>query len=165
MIFVTIGTSEPFDRLIDAFDGFPGEEPVRIQCGTSTSRPDRAELVDYLPFDELLETMKSARIVVTHAGVGSILASLTAGKRPIVVPRRRTFGEAIDDHQVALGQRLGEAGLVTYVDDPASLLATVERAKEEVSGTRTDGRLAEEIRDYLDLHIGCQSRPLPARAR
>ena len=50
--------------------------------------------------------IRDARVVVTHAGVGSAMVSLANGKRPVVVPRRKSFAEAVDDHQLQLGRRL-----------------------------------------------------------
>ena len=52
------------------------------------------------PFDELVEHVRRARVVVSHAGVGSVLTALANGKRPVVVPRLHRFGEAVDDHQL-----------------------------------------------------------------
>ena len=78
-----------------------------------------------LPYDELAETMRAARVVVCHAGVGSILTALTNGKRPVTVPRLARLGEAVDDHQLPFARRLAEAGLVTLVEDPAELASAV----------------------------------------
>jgi len=165
MIFVTIGTSEPFDRLIEAVGRIPGDETVRVQCGTSTARPPRAEYVDYLPFEGLLEELRAARVVVTHAGVGSILTALTAGKRPIVVPRRSSHGEAIDDHQLTLARRLDEIGLVELVEDPSALVERIATAGEGGAAITTDGRLAADLGTYLRLQVGRARAPIPARAR
>ena len=70
-------------------------------------------------------------MVVTHAGVGSILVAGANGKRPVVVPRLRRFGEAVDDHQLALAQKLEEIGLVVLVDDPSGLATVLADPPEE----------------------------------
>ena len=127
MIFVTIGTTEPFDRLLRALGSLTEQELV-VQCGDSRARPDRATCVDYVSFDELVGYMRAATVVVSHAGVGTIMAAVREGKRPIVVPRRSIFGEAVDDHQVELARRLDELGLVTCVEDPSALAAAIGSA-------------------------------------
>jgi UDP-N-acetylglucosamine transferase subunit ALG13 len=130
MILVTVGTSEtPFDRLLQAFDVVdrPDEELV-VQHGPSSVRPRGASCVDFLPFDQLVDAIRRARLVVTHAGVGSIMTTLANGKRPIVVPRLRRFDEAVDDHQLALGRRLAESGLVVLVESAENVLARLDAA-------------------------------------
>ena len=134
MIFVTVGTNEaPFDRLVTVFEGYAADrghptEEVLLQHGASQLRPAGATCVEFLPFDELVEAIRRARVVVMHAGVGSIMTALANGKRPIVVPRLRRYVEAVDDHQLDLGRRLDESGLVTLVEDPEDVRAALATA-------------------------------------
>jgi UDP-N-acetylglucosamine transferase subunit ALG13 len=126
VILVTLGTLHfPFDRLLRALDDLPQDEELIVQCRAPGPLPARARSVPDLPFDELAETMRAARVVVCHAGVGSILTAVANGKRPVTVPRLVRFGEAVDDHQLAFARRLAEAGLVTLVEDPAELARAV----------------------------------------
>jgi UDP-N-acetylglucosamine transferase subunit ALG13 len=126
MIVVTTGTNEwAFDRLVRAAAGLGGDEPLFVQHGASQVPHGRGEWVDFIPFDELETRMRAARVVVSHAGVGSIMLARRAGHRPIVLPRLGRLGEAVDDHQVELGRRLHESGLVTLVEDEAELAAAV----------------------------------------
>jgi UDP-N-acetylglucosamine transferase subunit ALG13 len=124
VILVTLGTLHfPFDRLLRALDSLPADEELVVQCRVPGPLPAHARSVTDLPFDELAETMRAARVVVCHAGVGSVLTALANGKRPVTVPRLARFGEAVDDHQLAFARRLAEAGLVTLVEEPAGELA------------------------------------------
>jgi UDP-N-acetylglucosamine transferase subunit ALG13 len=152
MILVTVGTSEtPFDRLLEAFDvdGRPDEELV-VQHGPSLVRPRGASCVDFLPFDELVAAIRGARLVVTHAGVGSIMTTLANGKRPLVVPRLRRFGEAVDDHQLALGRRLSDSGLVVLAENPADVLARLETASELAAlETGPSRALVADLRGFI----------------
>lgn len=151
MIFVTVGTNEaPFDRLIAALDAFPPGEDLVVQAGASRLRPARAMCIDFLPFDRLVEYVREARLVVAHAGVGSIMVALANGKRPVVVPRLHRHGEAVDDHQLELARRLDEHGLVTLVEDPARLPVAAARSLARTSELNGDGRLAHELREYLE---------------
>ena len=69
--------------------------------------------------------MRGARVVVCHAGVGSMMLARRCGVRPVVMARRVHLGEAVDDHQLPLARRLHEAGAVELVDDAAQLAAAV----------------------------------------
>jgi UDP-N-acetylglucosamine transferase subunit ALG13 len=155
MIVVTVGTHEqPFDRLVRAAAALDGDEPMLVQYGSSTVPHGRGEWVDYLSFDELAERARGARVFVCHAGVGSIVLARRCGHRPIVMARRPDLGEHVDDHQLSLTRRLGEAGLVTVVEDEASLAAAV-RAPVAVDPFGTAGAmpgkdaLSAEVRSFL----------------
>lgn len=152
MIFVTVGTYEvPFDRLLGAVANLPGNEQLVVQHGPSLIRPEAAVCDAYLPFDDVMTRMREARVVITHAGVGSVMASLAVGKRPIVVPRRSTFGEIVDDHQVVFARRLGETGMVEVLDDPAEL-SQVVADHPSMSDVQPVGstRLAADISEWID---------------
>jgi UDP-N-acetylglucosamine transferase subunit ALG13 len=160
MIFVTVGTSEPFDRLLHAVEATVSDEPVVVQRGASHACPHGATAVDFLPFDDFIGHLRQARVVVMHAGVGSVLAAISVGKRPIVVPRLRCFGEAVDDHQLAFARRMHETGRVLYVDDlsrlpeaiasPSSAVSKLLSSDRQSSGT---GALAGDIRAFLRAEI------------
>jgi UDP-N-acetylglucosamine transferase subunit ALG13 len=152
MILVTLGSSHyPFDRLLRALDGIALDEELVVQHGPSAIRPAGARCVPFVPALELAELVREARVVVTHAGVGTIVLALTNGKRPVVVPRLKAFGEAVDDHQVEAGGRFGRAGLVTLVEDPAELAgALAATAVTDVAVAAGEPPLVTELRTYLE---------------
>lgn len=155
MIVVTVGTNEaPFDRLLRALDDrsrSADDEELLVQHGPSAVRPAGATCVDFLPYDELVAAIERARLVVMHAGVGSIMTALASGKRPIVVPRLRRFGEAVDDHQVALGHRLDADGLVTCVETEQELLSALADPPESTSlDLGPSHRLVADLRSFVD---------------
>jgi beta-1,4-N-acetylglucosaminyltransferase len=153
MIFVTTGTNEaPFDRLLRAVGQLARQEETVVQYGSSSLRPEGASCVAFLPFDELVEHVRRARVVVTHAGAGSILVGLVNGKRPVVLPRCEPLGEAVDDHQLVFGRRLATLGLITLIEDEGLLAEAVARENgDNVSSgaVRAGGELAGELRGYL----------------
>ena len=105
-----------------------------------------------------MDHARRARVVVSHAGVGSIMLALMAGRRPVVVPRIAALGEAVDDHQVPLARRLDAAGLVRLVEDPDDLAAAVsESGSREPMRTGEGTDLARELHAYLRGVV-----PLPA---
>ncbi len=111
MIFVTLGTHEqPFDRLIQKMDSLIGsgdiKEDVFIQRGINSTVPANCPSSEMLSYNEMVERINKARIIITHGGPGSIMMSLSAGKIPVVVPRQAKYKEHIDDHQVSFTRRL-----------------------------------------------------------
>jgi UDP-N-acetylglucosamine transferase subunit ALG13 len=163
MIFVTIGTTKPFDRLLRAVETLeiPSGEELIVQCGDSTVRPSAALCLGFLPFDELAAHVRRARIVIAHAGAGTAIAALSLGARPIIVPRLARFDEAADDHQVDFARRLAEAGLVTLVEDLGGLseaVATLPTGPQR-PGPDVSGSLALEVRDYLRLAVNGRVAP------
>ena len=154
MIVVTIGTNEqPFDRLIRAARSLERDD-LLVQYGSSREAHGRGEWVEFLTFDELSAKASAAQAVVCHAGVGSIMMARRCGHRPIVMARRHHLGEAVDDHQVMLGERLARAGIVTLVDDEVELAAalTAEIGTEIATAAPLSGTaaLSASVRSVLE---------------
>lgn len=155
MVFATIGTSEPFDRLVRALDALPDGEDLVVQTGLSLVRLRRATYLPFLPYGEVVAHVRRARVVVTHAGAGSVMTCLGQGKRPIVVPRLRRFGETADDHQLTFGRRLAAAGLVTLVEDTRLLADAVQTAPgAPPSPLSTAESLTGDLRLFLAEAVG-----------
>ncbi|MEH0843681.1 glycosyltransferase [Micromonospora sp. CPCC 205711] len=114
-IVVALGTHERFgfprllDRLVDVL---PPEAEVLWQVGSTRIDRMPAGARRQVPYAEMQQAMREADVVVTHAGVGSALAAMRAGRRAIYVPRRRRHGEHVDDHQVEMARELDRRGLV-----------------------------------------------------
>jgi len=156
MILVTTGTNEqPFDRLVRAAAGLAEHEDAFVQYGSSREPHGHGTWVEFLGFDELADRMRAARVVVCHAGVGSIMLARKCGHRPVVLPRRVGLGEAVDDHQLHMGRRLHAAGLVTLVEDERELAGVVrapeDRAQAALSRPQLAGAaaLATDLRGFL----------------
>ena len=152
MILVTVGSSgTAFDRLLCEVENLDTSEEVLIQHGPSQVRPPNARCVAFLHFNELRDAVRSARIVITHGGVGSVLLALMNGKRPVVVPREHRYGEVVDDHQVLFAERLARDGLVTLVRDPRELRLALDAGHGKDAAPSSNGRskLEAELADYL----------------
>jgi len=158
LILVTIGLMYGFDRLIKEMDKIAGrvDEEVIIQIGETTYEPKNARYFRFTSNDEIGRLYKDARVVVCHAGVGSILTALEHGKPVITVPRRKKYREHVDDHQLEIARELGKEGWITVVYDVGDL----ERVLGSVSTTfdtkvKKDTRLIEMLRDYINqLGVG-----------
>ena len=111
MIFVTVGTHEqPFNRLLECIDELKKEnvitEEIVMQTGFSTYVPQYCEWKKLFPYNEMVEKVKNARIVITHGGPSSFIMPLQEGKIPIVVPRQKKYGEHVNDHQLEFAKEV-----------------------------------------------------------
>lgn len=159
MIFVTTGTTEhPFDRLVRAARELGSDEELVVQYGSSTERPgEHGVWQAFMDFGEMERHMCDARIVVAHAGVGSILLAHRCGKRPVVVPRVGNLVEAVDEHQLELGRRLHARGEVTLVEDEADLASVLAWADGDLvrdDGAPVNAALVNELRATLNRLTG-----------
>jgi UDP-N-acetylglucosamine transferase subunit ALG13 len=155
-MLVTVGSSPfPFDRLLRAVDHWEVEEELIVQHGPSMIRPRQATCVDFLSFDELVDLVRRARLIVMHAGVGSILTALVERQHPVVVPRRRSFGEAVDDHQLTFVQRAHELGLVSWLEDLERLPpGIVDHLADAEQPSLVASPIESELRAYLAQSVG-----------
>jgi len=113
MIFVTLGTMHlDFARLVRKMDEIAArtDERVVIQTGLAATLPTHAEHFAFKPREEISALIVESRLVVTHAGIGSVIDTLKAERPLIVVPRLRRFGEHNNDHQLDLAQAVETRG-------------------------------------------------------
>jgi len=156
MIFVTVGTDGPFDRLIRAVDLWAaqaGRTDVFAQIGKSTLKPRFIQYAEFLEPPEFQDRFMAARLVISHAGMGTILTALRYGKPLLVMPRRAGLGEQRNDHQLATARRLSAMGkIVVAFDEPElmAMLGTVdELAARESTGPYAQPALLAAIHDYI----------------
>lgn len=111
---VTLGTMEDygFRRLIDRVRHvLPPDVEVLWQVGCTDVADLRIVARHQMPADELQRAIKAADLVIAHAGCGSSITSLAAGKKPVLVPRRQLYGENVDDHQLLIADELTKRNL------------------------------------------------------
>ena len=156
MIFVTVGTQMPFDRLVRAVDDWAGVAGVEVEAQTANGsyRPSHVHATPWLKPDEFRARLERADAVIGHAGMGTILSALEFGKPLLVLPRRGHLGETRNDHQVATARRFGERCwvLVAQTEKHVAPLATqlLERAEGTRVPTAASESLVRRIRDFLD---------------
>lgn len=148
LILVITGTEKfQFTRLVDAVDELAGSgdlgEEFFVQLGVTPRAPRHARFERFLSFDRVLEEIRRASVVVTHAGAGTTLACIQQGKHPVLVPRLARHGEVIDDHQVPFAEELSGARLATVVHDLGGLRAAIAAARSKSARDVTVGRPGE----------------------
>lgn len=160
MIFVTVGTHEQqFNRLVKAMDDLVANgtitEPVFEQTGYSTYVPEHCEHSQFVPAQRMRELMSEASVVITHGGPSSFVEAMTAGRAPVVVPRRAEFGEHVNDHQADFVRIVAERiGGIVPVFDVGELPQAIARAREMTSGEAFKSHNTEFCHDLTKLIEG-----------
>lgn len=128
-VVVTVGsaTQYPFRRLFEHLVPLLAPEGTLAQvtgCSVEVLWQTADTPVDDLPIQatpvlpaaELAAALSKADVVISHAGTGSALAALNAGRFPILAIRDSARGEQIDDHQLQLATELARRGLAIHRD-------------------------------------------------
>lgn len=112
-VVVTVGMNPyKFSRLLERLVTIlPPSVDVLWQTGATDTTGLPIDARSELSPDELQAAMAAADVVVAHAGTGSSLAALDAGKVPVLVARRHARGEHSDDHQLLLLDDLSRRAL------------------------------------------------------
>ena len=159
MIFVTVGSQLPFDRLIRTVDRWAlrsGRRDLFAQTGPGDPGDHPLQAMKWKPFLDpptYRHCVATAEFVIAHAGMGSILAAVEARKPILVLPRLARYGEMRNDHQVGTARRLAQRGLVTAAFDARELEARLD-AKEgfripEPPPPREHERLLATLRAFI----------------
>lgn len=168
MIFMTVGTQLPFDRLTSAVDAWCAQAGAGIkligqigQLGSESYRPSHfkwVEKVDPLAFDK---HVREASMIVSHAGMGSIITAMSTGKPIIVLPRRAHLAEQRNDHQFATAQKLGtRPGVYVAMSEdelPNLIDQVLETTNSPDCGTLSpfaEDRLISAVRDFIQTPRG-----------
>jgi len=123
MIFLTVGTQFPFDRLIKTIDDILGRglirEDIFAQIGHTSYEPCFFKAVKFLAKKEFDENLKRASGIIGHAGMGTIRMALDNDKPLLVMPRLRRYHEVVHDHQIEIARKFEELGhiLVAYKEE------------------------------------------------
>ncbi len=155
MILVTLGTQDkPFKRLLEELqreiDNGIIKDKVVVQAGCTKFETDKMEIFDLIPMEDFDELMKKCDILITHGGVGSIIAGLRNGKKVIAVPRLAKYGEHINDHQKQIIEKFNEAGNIIGIEEMDELPEALKRIKKfkpkkYVSNTKKMIELVEKL--------------------
>jgi UDP-N-acetylglucosamine transferase subunit ALG13 len=161
MIFLTIGSHEPFDRLVRAFDAWCLDHPQMSGFAQIADvreegyRPRHCDWAEKLAPADYLALFSGAEVVVSHAGMGSIITAMDLGKPLVIMPRRGHLQETRNDHQWATAKRFaGKPGIVLAKDenDLARAIAQALASSDVSSGASSgmaDSALTDAIRDVI----------------
>lgn len=140
MIFITIGSMYPFDRLIrltDAWAHETGRDDVFAQIGGEGAfEPVHMKWTRSLSQSDFRKTVEDAELIVAHAGMGSVITAGQFAKPIVLLPRNMDLGEHNTDHQLATAAWLRDRDGIYVADQDEDLPIQIERALGESSEAR-----------------------------
>lgn len=134
-VVVTVGTTDyGFRHLVErARQVVPEDADVLWQTGVTAVDDLDIAARPIVPPEELERAMAEADVIIGHAGCGTALGALRAGKSPILVPRDPARGEfpVGDTHQLQIARTLERRGIALCRDagrlNPSDLAAASAR--------------------------------------
>ncbi len=154
MIFVTIGMhTTGFERLVKKMDEVAGKinEEVIIQTGTTKYAPKNAKRFKFASYQKIQELNRDARLVVAHAGTGSVITALKQNTPIVVVPRLKEYNEVIDTQQLELAEMIKNRKGITVVYNMDELEKTVTSDHtENVIVTKSERNLEKAIKTIIE---------------
>jgi exopolysaccharide biosynthesis WecB/TagA/CpsF family protein len=156
MIFVITGTQKfEFNRLLKAMDELLANKKITdkvfAQTGYSTYIPQNYEYSQYLPMQEFDKHVSESSLIVCHSGGAAINTALKAGKKVVAVPRLEKFNEHVDDHQLEIAKKYGEANFLEVCHDIGKLDEYIEIAKKKEFATleNSKDKIVDIIGEWL----------------
>lgn len=154
MIYVTVGTMFlDFPRLIRKMDAIAAGsgERIIVQTGLGNTFPAQCEHFAFKPREEVLELQRQARVIVCHAGIGSVLDALEVRRPIIVVPRLTKFREHMNDHQLDIAQAVARrrwGRMILDIDELPAACAAPPEAPQSYRPAKQ--RLVSAVRDMVE---------------
>ena len=156
MIFVTLGTQDKkFKRLLDAVEKLDIDEKIVAQIGSTDFKSEKMELHKFMSKDEFDNYMKEARIIITHACVGTIIEGLKIHKKMIVSARKKEYKEHVSNHQEQILRLFSEDGYILALDNFDDLEKLINKdfiPKEFKSNNENfNNNLKKEIKNLIKI--------------
>ncbi|MBK8401164.1 MAG: glycosyl transferase family 28 [Propionivibrio sp.] len=155
-VFLTVGSMLPFDRLVKAVDAWARDRPdthVFAQIGETSLHPAHFEFRSMITPAEYRQQFETCDVVVSHAGMGTVITAFETGRPLVVLPRQPELQEVTSNHQVATAKWLdGRPGIriVDSVDELGAAIcesAGTQGVSRIESGTRST--LISAIREFI----------------
>lgn len=136
MIFVTVGNTDPFDRLVQAVEQWAltraPREDIFVQIGNGTYVPKAFASNRFLSAPAFQDMFKNAEAVISHAGMGTIITSLEMQKPLLVMPKRAAYGEQRNEHQLATIEHVCDRESIWVANDEHELPEVIDCMLETI---------------------------------
>ena len=157
MIFVMLGTqNNSFHRLLEEvqknIDNGNINEEVVVQKGYTKFESKDMTLFDEISQDKFNKLIDKADLIITHGGVGSIITSITKGKKVIAVPRLQKYGEHVNDHQLDIIESFNEKGYIIGLHEVSELGNALKKVKnfKPQKYVKNTGNIISIIENFID---------------
>lgn len=147
MIFLTVGTQVPFNRLVRAFDEWcdrTGYTDVFGQIaimGDDDYRPRHFRWERFVSPRTYREMVSASDVIVAHAGMGSIITAMMHSKPILLMPRLAALNEQRNDHQLATVRHMQNRPGVNVAMDEGALGSQLDLMIDEI-GEDGDGLIS-----------------------
>ncbi|KVN41848.1 glycosyl transferase family 28 [Burkholderia pyrrocinia] len=150
MILLTVGTQKPFDRLIRLADAWAGHHPnaeIYAQICDGAYVPRNMKHRAFLSKEEIDALSARATLIISHAGMGSILTARRLRKPIVVVPREHRLNEHRNDHQIDTARSLdGLPGMhVCWRDGDFATVVEAALAESDSASLEPDSERALDL--------------------
>jgi UDP-N-acetylglucosamine transferase subunit ALG13 len=155
VIIVTVGMQLGFDRLIAAMDDLAPTlgMPVIAQTGKGSYQPRNMEARVKIAPAAFEALMGEARLIVSHAGIGTVLTAARCARPIVLMPRRASLGEHRNDHQLATVSKLaGRPGILVAADE-SELPARIDEGLAMEDWTTAQSPTARQLHTALAAFI------------
>jgi UDP-N-acetylglucosamine transferase subunit ALG13 len=155
-IFIVVGTQEPFDRMIKIIDLWAGKNNKHTffaQISNAQYAPKAFPYTDFISPELFDEHFNNADLIISHAGMGTIISALTIGKPIIVMPRLASNHEHRNDHQLATARSFEKLGYVKAAFNEPELLQALDETENIIPagkiGPGASLKLIETIQNFI----------------
>jgi len=174
VIFVTVGSQLPFDRLVRGVDTWCASNPnetVFAQIADPGPRgyyPGHMEWERFLDPEAFDRRFTEAALIVAHAGMGSIIGALMAPKPIVIMPRWASLGEHRNDHQLTTISKFRDLrnvypavdeGELPDVLDTALLAGQNRNGSLEPLSATADKTLVDAVRRVVTGRVNDDAEP------
>ncbi len=160
MIFVTVGSQLPFDRLVNSVDDWAGSQPqVEIfgQVGDTDNPPKNFASVSTMSPEEYQRRFAEADLIVGHAGMGTIIAALELGKPLLMLPRLASLKESRNDNQVGTARHFRDFALFEAMQSESEVPAKMNHMLANLDAYRRasdEFGVADSLIDAIREFVG-----------
>ena len=162
MIFLTVGSEIAFDRLVQAVDIWCEKNPKSnvfgqiADPGSKGYRPHNFPWKEFISPDEYSHKYNKAELIIGHAGMGSIISALVNATPILIMPRRVSFRETRNDHQVDTAKRFSQHKGIYVAEDESMISPMLDKWQTshrnltmESIGPYADKQLITTIREFI----------------
>jgi UDP-N-acetylglucosamine transferase subunit ALG13 len=159
MIFLTVGSQLPFDRLTRVVDDWAAAHPdvdVLAQIGVGGFVPRHVRSLPTMSPTDYREAFERASLVIAHAGMGTIITALELRKPLLMLPRLASLRESRNDNQVGTARHFSQFSLFEVVDSETEIAQAVDCMRSDTEryvspqiGFGVSNTLINKIREFV----------------
>lgn len=157
MTLVILGTQDKtFERMLEGIEkqikkGNLKDEVI-VQAGSTKFESENMQIFDLIPMNKFNNLIKTADLIITHGGVGSILSGLRNNKKVIAIPRLAEYGEHENNHQLEIIEEFTKMGYILSCKEMKDLGKVLKKVNdfEPKKYKSNNNKMIKLIENYID---------------